>query len=254
MKILNFILQPFLYLWIAILFFFIMVPISIIALPFNQLTRFKLTAPFWYLFFNAVIRSVLFVKLYSEDRRDEMSRKTITPQGLYIANHQSFMDIPLNYSHLVIPPIMKKSILYIPVFGICAYSAGSIVVDRKDPNSRKKVFEEASGRLLTGFKQLQYYPEGTRNKKSDAPKPLEELKTKLMRYAYDHKVPVYPMSFYGTKSVMRDRIIHLGQKVGIILHAGVHPQDFKSADDFIAECWSKVVAGHQELSEKLKQG
>lgn len=251
MKFFLLLLQPFIYLLVLIFLLIVVLPISIIALPFSTPTRFKLTAPSWYIFFNLCLRVAILAKHYSDDRRDEPSRKTITPQGLYIGNHQSFMDIPLNYSHMVIPPIMKKSIMYIPIFGICAYSSGSIAVDRKDPESRKKVFAEATRRLLSDFKQIQYYPEGTRNRKSSAPKDVSELKTKLMRFAYDHDVPVYPMSLYGTNRIIRNKIIYPRQQVGIILHEAVKPEDFDNVESFIKAAWNKVVSGHQELTEKF---
>lgn len=251
MNLFVLILQPFIYLVVLILLVVIVLPMSIFAMPFSKYTRFKLTAPSWYLFFNLCLKFVMLTKHYSDDRREEASRKTITPQGLYIGNHQSFMDIPLNYSHMIIPPIMKKSIMYIPIFGICAYSSGSIAVDRNDPESRKKVFAEATRRLLSDFKQIQYYPEGTRNKSSSSPKDVSQIKTKLMRFAYDNNVPVYPMSLYGTDMIIRNKLIFPGQQVGIILHEAVQPKDFSDVESFIHFAWDKVIKGHQELTAKF---
>jgi len=255
MKLITLVLQPFIYLWVFMLLVVIMLPISIIVLPLDTAKRFKISAPFWNLFFRLSLSTGMFVKKFSEDRRDEESKKSISPKGLYIGNHQSVIDIPVLYSHMVSPPIMKKSILYIPLFGICAYSSGAIVVDRKDPHSRKKVMEEATRRLLSkDFMQLQYYPEGTRNKLSSAPKPVNQIKSRLILFAYQNNIPVYPFSIYGTQNIIRNKIIRLGQQVGIILHEAIEPKDFETSEAFINACWNKVIEGNQELSEKFTRG
>ena len=255
MKILTLALQPIIYTWIFILLLITMLPISLIALPFSTARRFKMTAPFWCLFFNLCLKTGVFASVYTKDLRDKEVQKAISPKGLYIGNHQSIMDIPLLYSHMVSPPIMKKSLIYVPVLGICAYSSGAIIVDRKDPNSRKKVMHEATRRLLSkDFMQLQYYPEGTRNRISTSPKPLKEIKTRLMLFAYQNNVPVYPFSMAGTQNILRKNLIHLRQKIGIILHDKLEPKDFQSSDDFIKACWDKVIEGNQELREKLTLG
>lgn len=230
-----------------------LLPISIIALPFPKRIRVPLTTPFWILFFKCIIRFVFVSKVTTIDRRPENEQKTFSPKGLYICNHQSFTDIPLMFSHFVIPPIMKKEVIWIPLFGICAYSAGGILVNRKDKDSRKKVFEESKQRLSTGRKQLQYYPEGTRQQGNLPPLPVSKIKSALIEYAYDENIPVYPVSIEGTQHTMDKADINPFKPLGIIFHEPVQPQDVQNKDEFLVETWNKVAEGKKELERIIYQ-
>ena len=246
-----FIIQPFIYIWIYILICVIILPISIIALPFSQNRRVALTTPFWNLFFKLIMRTAFFCKIEKIDERDLKAKKSISPKGLYISNHKSFVDIPLLFSVFVIPPIMKKEVLYIPIFGICAYSAGGILVDRKDKNSRQKVFGESKKRLLYNREQLQYYPEGTRQRNNAPVKEVSEIKTKLIEFAFENAIKVYPISVEGTQHCMLNHMIIPGRKVGIHLHSPLDPKDFKSQEEFVNKCWEKVIMGKKQLESKI---
>ncbi len=250
MKIINLALQPFLYAWLFFLFTIILVPISVVALPFSQAIRTKLTTPFWNLTFNMVVKFVFFARITKIDQRP-INAKSISPKGLYIANHQNFSDIPLVFSHITIPPIMKKEVLVIPVLGICAYSSGGILVDRKNKDSRKYVFEESKKRLISGRKQLFYFPEGTRQKPGLDPKPINEIKKPLLEFAFKENISVYPISIEGTPNVLVNGKIQLFKKLGIFIHKEISPKDFEQQEEFVSACWEQVLKGKKELSVKV---
>lgn len=245
-------IYPFLLGWFGALLVVIVAPLSLIALPFSVKHRTSITAPGWYLFFNIVMRTVFWAKTISVDERsDEEKRKTI-PNGLYIANHHSFVDIPLLFSHLIIPPIMKKEVLYIPVLGILAYSSGAIILDRKDKQSRRKALIESQKRLTSGHHVLQYYPEGTRQKGNKPPKDVSQIKTPLIEFAYKNNIPVYPVSLFGTNKVINSNAtINPFKKVGIKLHAARMPENFSEKEDFIKQVWNDVTSGYHELENKV---
>lgn len=203
------------------------------------------------MFFRSVMRITTFGNILAIDRRDKESQEMMSPPGLYIANHQSFMDIPLIFSYPVIAPIMKKSLVYIPVFGLCAYASGAILVNRGKKSSRKKVMMMAMQRLLKGDRNMMYYPEGSRNKKSSSPKEMAEIKTPIMKFAYDNNVTIYPVSMSGTNKMVKNKMIQYGTQLGIILHPGIKPSDYETRAEFITAAWSMVQNGHKELSEKL---
>lgn len=237
---------------IIIGFFIILFPISLIAalLPRHEL-RLKTTAPFWISFFRFIMKFVTFTKIYKEDHRPKEDR-VFTPTGLYICNHKSYMDIPLTLSEFAIPPIMKKVLLYIPFFGVAAYSSGALTVNRQNRKSRVQTFHMATSRLLGPEGRLQYYPEGTRQRGNLAPKSQEKIKDKIIRFAYQNNIKVYPMSVRGTEKILsRKGVISYGEKVGLILHAPLSPQDFNSEDEFVKKSWEIVCAGYEKLEEKL---
>lgn len=233
-------------------FILFVVPISLIVFPFNWGTRLRLTSPMWKLFGKTSIYIVCLCKTYFEDHRPEEERNLNNPPGLYVANHQSFMDIPLMLCTAQIPPIMKKEILYIPIFGVCGYSSGAMIVNRKKGESRKKVFAQAKYRLSSFHKNLQYYPEGTRTKGGLPPKTIEKIKKPLMLFAYENNTPVYPVSMYGTPKVLNKYgWIFYGKKLGKIMHEPVYPADYQDGESFCIAVWDKVRNGYFDLEKKL---
>lgn len=250
--VLKYLLQPFSFVILVTSFIVLIFPISVVALPFKQSTRLHITERAWGLFGKIVIYIVCLCQVYKEDNRDEESKAKNVPTGLYIANHSSFMDIPLILTCFRIPPIMKKEVLYIPIFGICGYACGAMVVDRKSADSRKKVFELAKQRLLTGDRCLQYYPEGTRQRLSDRPKSYKEIKKPLMKLAYEEKIPVYAISIFGTRKILDSNgLVNYRRKIGILLHEKIEPSNFEDCDQFMQACWSQVTTGYEELAAKL---
>jgi 1-acyl-sn-glycerol-3-phosphate acyltransferase len=253
MKYLKLPLQFYSIFVIVTAFFIFIFPVSVMALPFNSSRRIKIVSPGWGMFGKILIYLGIMAKVTKIDERDDDIKKQRQPQGLHIANHQSFIDIPLVLTTLQIPPIMKREVLYIPIFGLCGYASGAIIVDRSRKDSRKKVFELAKNRLVAEFKSLQYYPEGTRQRSGFEPKDFSEIKTPLMEFAYDQGIPLYPISLYGTKKVLSHKtgIIRYFQKLGIKNHKPLYPQDFESKEEFLKAGWKKVQDGYYELAEKL---
>jgi 1-acyl-sn-glycerol-3-phosphate acyltransferase len=253
MNILRYLLQPYSVFVLISSFVVLIVPISLIALPFSQPVRLRLTSPFWILFGKISLHLVCFTKLSVIDERPKEIQKMGIPPGLYIANHQSFMDIPVLLTQFTVPPIMKKEVLYIPVFGLCGYSAGALIVDRGKNNSRKRVLEAAKYRMQHGHANLQYYPEGTRQKDDHRPKSYDKIKKPLMKYAYELNIPVYACSIFGTRRILnkKDGTANYGVKVGLKLHDGVNPADYPDVDQFMQKCWKNVTDGYDELAAKL---
>ena len=253
MKFMSYLLLPFSAFVLVSSFFTLIVPVSIVVLPLSQPRRLRITSPFWQLFGAITLYVACLARLKVIDERPTEIQKMPIPPGLYIANHQSFMDIPVLMTRFTIAPIMKKEVLYIPIFGLCGYSSGALIVDRSKKDSRKKVLEAARYRLTHHHKSLQYYPEGTRQRESTDPKPYEKIKRPLMKYAYQLNIPIYPVSIYGTRAILNpsNGSVNYGKKVGVKLHDGVRPADFENEEDFMRHCWNKVTQGHNDLKSEL---
>ena len=186
-------------------------------------------------------------------KRDERSPefKTNPPYGLYIANHQSVIDIPLISTLYQVPPIMKKEILYIPLFGWLAWLSGAIPVSRKNNHSQNKVFSKTKKRIMDLKLGVQVYPEGTRSRTSE-PMAYNGIKKALLIFAFREKIPVIPTSVYGTSKVFNSvGLINFNQQVGIIVHQEMRPEHFKNAEEFSSACWSKVIEGHEQIKKRI---
>ncbi len=186
--------------------------------------------------------------IFTEDRRKNFNCRL--GRGLIISNHLSMMDIPLiTYYHNVIP-LMKKEVSEIPLFGHIVEVVEPIKVDRKDPYSRKRAFEECCRRLTHGI-PVQFYPEGSRSKNGQ-PKNFEDIYPKLIEFAYLHGISVTPVSLWGTDHVLlTNGDVQFNRPIGMITHEEIWPKDFLTAEDFSRACWRKVETGYQELERQL---
>jgi 1-acyl-sn-glycerol-3-phosphate acyltransferase len=250
-KILRIFIQIWAMVTTPIVFLGLLIPSTIMVAFLPIKLRIKLVGPFWKAFSLYTLHLSCWCKVFTEDQRqEELSRYPY--QGLYIANHQSFIDIPLILSQYQVPPIMKKEVLYIPFIGLMGWAAGALALSRGKRDSRKKVFIQARERLVTQNYAVQYYPEGTRSKDGH-PKSYDKLKVTLIHLAFDEKIPVVPISMYGTSKVIsKSGIINPFQKIGIKTHPALFPKDYPDASSFARACWEKVVQGHLDLKMRLE--
>ena len=116
-----------------------------------------------------------------------------------VCNHNSLMDVPVTTPFMphANKTIGKKEFTYVPIFG-WIYSLGSVLVDRKSSESRKKSYNNMKAVLRVGLDMV-IYPEGTRNK-SD--KPLGVFHDGAFRLAKDCNKPVMPTLIFNTGKVL----------------------------------------------------
>ncbi len=208
--------------------------------------------PVWSIFSKLLLKYACSIDIKVQDDLRSEDFKITPAYGLYISNHQSFLDIPLISTLYQIPPIMKKEVLYIPIFGWIAWASGAMPVSRTSNNSRKKVFSDAKKRILGEKLAVQVYPEGTRSKDS-IPRDFSDIKKTLLIFAYRENIPVIPTSLFGTRGILSDRgIVTPNKRVGIIVHKEIFPQDFSSADEFSKACWEKVREGYYSIENRLQ--
>jgi 1-acyl-sn-glycerol-3-phosphate acyltransferase len=118
---------------------------------------------------------------------------------IVVCNHNSLMDIPL--STPAIPgankTIAKSEMAKIPLFGMI-YKRGSVLVDRKNEESRRASFSKMKSVLETGL-HMCIYPEGTRNKTSE---PLQRFHDGAFRLAAETKKSIIPSLIFHTSKVL----------------------------------------------------
>lgn len=116
-----------------------------------------------------------------------------------VCNHNSLMDIPVSTPFMPRPnkTIAKKSFARIPIFG-SIYTFGSVLVDRKSDESRRKSYDEMKRMLTLGLDML-IYPEGTRNRTGQ---PLKTFYDGAFRLAVDAGKPILPVVLLNTTKVL----------------------------------------------------
>lgn len=114
-------------------------------------------------------------------------------------NHNSLMDVPLSTPFIPGPnkTIAKVEMAKIPVFGMI-YSRGSVLVDRKSDESRRKSLDDMK-RVLAAGMHMCIYPEGTRNKTGD---PLKTFYEGAFRLASDTGASIIPALIFNTATVL----------------------------------------------------
>jgi 1-acyl-sn-glycerol-3-phosphate acyltransferase len=233
------------------LLIFILFPVCLISIPFPLNRRLKIVCPVWALCSKMLLRFACDAHVDIKEDYRAASFRGVPPYGLYVANHQSYIDIPLITTMFQAPPIMKKEVLYIPIFGWLGWISGAMPVSRGKVNSRKKVFDQAKNRILNERIGIQVYPEGTRSRVSH-PKHYDQIKRTLLVFAFNEKIPVIPTSIYGTRGVLTRRgLIRPNRHIGIIVHKEILPQDYKNSDEFCRAIWGKVIEGYEDIRSRL---
>lgn len=116
-----------------------------------------------------------------------------------VCNHNSLMDVPVTTPGV---PGMNKTLAKIemsrlPLFGMM-YKIGSVLVDRKDEQSRHQSYEEMKEVLNMGMHML-LYPEGTRNKTDQ---PLKSFYDGAFSLAIDTQRPIMPAVIFHTRKIL----------------------------------------------------
>lgn len=128
-------------------------------------------------------------------------KKNFKPGKNYIVtcNHNSYMDVPCTTPFIpgANKTIAKIEMVKIPVFGLI-YKRGSVLVDRKDKNSRKDSFSKMKAVLNKGM-HMCIYPEGTRNKTDQ---PLTPFHDGAFKLAVETGKSIIPALIFNTKKVM----------------------------------------------------
>ena len=126
------------------------------------------------------------------------------PNAVVVCNHNSLIDIPISTPFLprANKTIAKKSFVYVPLFG-WIYRFATVIVDRKDHNSRKESFDNMVKVLDNGLDML-IYPEGTRNKTTE---PLKSFYDGAFKLSIETQKPIIPVVILNTKKILPARPI-----------------------------------------------
>jgi 1-acyl-sn-glycerol-3-phosphate acyltransferase len=126
-------------------------------------------------------------------------KQIINPKESYmfIANHTSILDVMLMLKVVKNPFVFvgKKELSKLPLFGFF-YKRTCILVDRKDPKSRKDVYNQALNRLENGL-SICIFPEGL--VPEDENVILAPFKDGAFSLSIEHQIPIVPICFLDNK-------------------------------------------------------
>lgn len=118
---------------------------------------------------------------------------------VFIANHQSYFDIPVLYAGLFanLSFIAKKELFLLPFFGWGMAAVGHIWIDRKNARKARKSITRAVTMLKRNHVSLVLFPEGTRSVTGK----VGEFKRASFVLALEAGVPVVPVTICGSRDV-----------------------------------------------------
>ncbi len=114
-------------------------------------------------------------------------------------NHTSLMDAPLSCPFIPGPnkTIAKSSFVKVPLFGFY-YMKGSVLVNRKNEESRRQSYDKMKAVLRKGM-HMSVYPEGTRNRTNE---PMKKFHGGAFRLATETGTAIIPAVIFNTKKVL----------------------------------------------------
>ena len=156
--------------------------------------------------------------------------------AVYVANHQSFMDI-FSLFHLRRPFkfISKTSNFIIPIIGWSMFLTGHVPLKRTDRRSQMETLKICRETLRKNGSVL-FFPEGTRSVDGT----MADFKKGAFSVAAKEKVPVVPITLVNTGGVMRNGkewMMRSGD-IKVVVHPRIAPSE--NADD-LCEKSEKVI-------------
>jgi len=191
----KFLKMPFQLIWR--IWFYVLVLVTIILLfPFLLILTSKKE---YYPTFWKLIRGWSFVLIYGMGFRLKIEREQeleTNKSYMFCPNHTSIMDgfVLVATSKNPIVVVGKKELVKIPLFGFF-YKKVVIMVDRSDPESRKRVYEMAQERLNSGM-SIVIFPEGLVPTENIV---LAPFKNGAFSLAIQHQIPIVPHIYYDCK-------------------------------------------------------
>jgi 1-acyl-sn-glycerol-3-phosphate acyltransferase len=170
-------------------------PIAIVVLPCERSGRWLKRLQRWWgrwILFGAGVR----LEPLEEERFLEPGRRQ-----LFVANHQSLLDIPVLFAALPVPVVMaaKKELFRIPLFGWMMHAARFPKIDRANSEAAKRALLRSAERLRGTGVSVVLFPEGTRSRDGS----VAPFKKGAFFVARDLGVPLVPVALSGTGAAMR---------------------------------------------------
>lgn len=205
-----------------IVFFLIVSLLFLITFPFDRLNRIP----------NKVLKGLAWIMLkvnpgWTFDIEGADTQK-LDKSTIVVANHQSFLDLPLLY---LLPWRMKwlakRDLFKIPIFGWIIYMTGQIGIDRKSMKSAKKL-----DALVTPIQEgipAMIFPEGTRTETGEV-KPFKNGAFKLAKRYNCNVLPIVLKGGYQAMPPGSWRV-SLKQHFSLSVLDPVNPEDFESENE-----------------------
>lgn len=135
-------------------------------------------------------------------------RERIAPGASYVivANHLSFMDIPVILAHIPVEIrfLAKRSLFKVPFIGTHLRRAGHLPVEREEARASVKTMAEAAQIIRNRGISVLIFPEGGRS-----PHEMRDFREGAAYIAIKAGAPALPVALDGTRQILPMGSIHM---------------------------------------------
>lgn len=169
--------------------------------------------------------------------------------AIYIGNHQNNYDM-VTISYMVRPrtvSVGKKSLMWIPFFGLLYWASGNIFIDRGNRSKAQGTMNSVAERIQADNLSIWMFPEGTRSRG----RGLLPFKTGAFHAAIAAGVPIVPVVCTSTQDVRLNRWNN-----GNVICEELDPIDVsnysrETVRDLAAHCHSVMQKRIDELNQEV---
>ncbi|MCQ2241685.1 lysophospholipid acyltransferase family protein [Treponema sp.] len=173
---------------------------------------------------------------------------------VFIANHQSNMDIPvlLGYIDKLMCFVAKAELSKIPLLYDWMKMLQCTFMDRKSPRSAVKAMHDAVDGLKKGYSQM-IFPEGTRSRGGEH----HEFKAGSFKLAFMAEATIVPVTIDGTWRLLEEKGVMSKGKVTVTIHdpivtAGMSKDEMKELPPKIEQICCAALPPPRELPAKKR--
>lgn len=172
-------------------------------LPFSTFSHFLMTVgvPGHWVLSHVMTRWVRLMYVIAGVRIRIEGHENLPVTGPYVivSNHRSLLDFAAVSLLLRNKPVyvMKKELGKIPLFGYLVSRAGTIYLDRKNPDRDLQALEQLENRLREGYTTL-IFPEGTRSPDGG----LQSFKKGAFHVAIHAGAPIVPLTILNSRELL----------------------------------------------------
>ncbi len=170
------------------------------------------------------------------------------PPYIIVANHNSYLDISalhIAFNRLQLRFIGKKELAKIPLWGY-VYKKTHIVVDRKDPESRKESLIRSKTLIQEG-RNIVVFAEGTTRKPDDV--LMLPFKNGAFILSQRTDRPIIPVAIVGTRGMVHRKTLALTPGfIKVFILPPVYPNQFKTLEEYKEHVYNlilKVLKTHE---------
>lgn len=198
---------------LTLLFFVMMLPCALIALPFD---RKRNTAHFFAKHWARSLFRINPAIRVTIEGSENLAAIGRDGAAVLCSNHESMADIiALYYLGHPFKWISKIEVFYIPLIGLSMWLAGYIPLKRGDKESTRKCMASAHSWLDRGV-SIAMFPEGTRSLDGR----IKAFKDGAFRMSVDSGAPVIPIAMRGPRDLVKKGSWIFAPRVAVAIRVG----------------------------------